>query len=207
MLDQKTEIKIETGDLFGSTVTGANLEYQGEYIKLQAQVREKIYLPLYRHMLMLKNKMDIEKHPRKIYNKEEPNLFFDSQNQSLPDFTIWNKIKNSGYFMDIYGINDSDMIDTLNNFSELIDRYNSLTGKHYPAIEKFLSSEVGRYKDIIFGRIYPDRWEDIKEEIFSNHPIKGYTVDYLRNSEKEIINIIGKLDTKIKNTYPRTKNH
>lgn len=152
-----------------------NIISQTEFRKLQAQVREMIYKPLFSKMINLKSRFLIEEHPNIIYFIDDPMFIHHYEDESLycHDFRIWNEIKKSGDFLDIYGIGDTDLIDFLDNIGEKIIKYNSLTRENYKNIDNFIKDNVGSKE-----------WDDIKEEIFSNLN-KGKTIRILKSSPKK----------------------
>ncbi len=151
-----------------------NIISQTEFRKLQAQVREKIYKPVIPKMIMLKARFMIEEHPYKIYYIDDPlRTYYRDDSSLFHDFRIWNDIKISGDFLDIYGIGDSDLIDFLDNMGKNIIKYNYITRENYKNIDSFIKDDVGS-----------NEWDDIKEEIFSNLN-KGETIRILKSSPKK----------------------
>ncbi len=154
-----------------------NIISQTEFRKLQAQVREKIYKPLFSKMVMLKARFIIEEHPYKIYYIDDPLKTYVRDDSSLfHDFRIWIEIKESGDFLDIYGIGDSDLVDFLDNIGNKIIKYNFLTEENYGKFDNFVKTNVG-----------VNSWDWIKEEIFSNNMYlkDKRTVNTLRRSLKQ----------------------
>ena len=151
-----------------------NIIAQTEFRKLQAQVREKIYKPLFSKMIMLKARFIIEEHPNIIYFVDDPLETYVRDDSSLfHDFRIWNEIKKSGDFLDIYSIGDSDLIDFLDDMGKKIIKYNSLTRENYKNLNNYLKDYVGLAD-----------WSEIKEEIFSSLD-KGKIIRIIKSSPKK----------------------
>jgi len=165
-----------------------NIISQTEFRKLQARVRQDIYRPLYSQLKKLKEKILSEPHPIEIYLDYGPIFLLpvDDESKYCHDFRIWNEIKNSGEWMDIYGIGDSDLLNRLDNLASKSMEYNSLSKNFSREIGLYLLENVGRFETDGFSS--SDGWNDIKEEIFLNTPYlkkESKSIYYLKNSENE----------------------
>jgi len=165
-----------------------NIISQTEFRKLQARVRQDIYKPLFSQLNKLKDRFLSEPHPIEIYFDGSPIFLMpiDDESQYCHDFRFFNKIKNSGEWMDIYGIGDNDLLNRLDNLASKVMEYNSLSKNFFREIGLYLQENVGRFNTE--DRSSSDGWNDIKEEIFSNNPYltkESKTIYYLKNSENE----------------------
>lgn len=154
-----------------------NIISQSEFRKLQAQVRENIYKPLYTQIIRLKDFLNKEKHPKKIYYNDISPLILDDVSEYYNSFSIWNDMKKGGQDLDISGIGDNDLIEYLDSLGEDIKEYNYKNEELYKKINVFLKGITG-YSD----------WEYIKEEIYSGkNNIGEYinTLKLLRKSKKK----------------------
>lgn len=165
-----------------------NIISQSEFRKLQAHVRDDIYKPLFSQLRKLNNKILSEPHPSRFYFDNDPSFIQHVVDESLycHDFRIWNRMKNSGDWLDIYGIGDNDLLEILEKLVDNVIEYNSLSENFFREIGLYLQENVGSFDT---GRSFsPNGWDDIKEEIFSNNPFlskESKTIYYLKNSEKE----------------------
>jgi len=165
-----------------------NIISQSEFRKLQAHVRDDIYKPLFSQLRKLKDKILSEPHPSRFYFDNDPSFIQRVEDESLycHDFRIWNRMKISGDWLDIYGIGDNDLLKILEKLADNVIEYNSLSENFFREIGLYLQEDVGRFNTDVSS--IPDGWNDIKEEIFSNNPFlskESKTIYYLKNSEKE----------------------
>ena len=177
-----------------------NIISQYEFRKLQAQVRENIYKPLYTQIIRLKDFLNKEKHPKKIYYNDISPFSPEDMSENYKSFSIWIDMKKGGQDLDISDIGDNDLIEYLDSLGEDIKEYNYKNEELYKKINVFIKGITGY-----------SAWEDIKEEIYSGkNNIEEYsnTLKLLRKSKKKEWKrnwpdgmLIGKLRKEIKDGF------
>jgi len=155
-----------------------NILSQSEYRKLQAQVRESIYKPIFQGLVHLEEQLQVETYPYRI------EIGLGHANPYLPvaQFTQWSSLKRSGNAFDLHGYGDEETPVMLDRLMDKIDDYNQFFAPIYSKMAEYVFN-LTRSPD----QWTSDAWEDLREALIQNKQLSGRWEQGIRHLKSPLL--------------------
>lgn len=141
-----------------------NILHQSEFRKLQEQVRQTIYKPIFQDLLHLEERLKIEAYPYRI----ETGLSHANPYLPMAQFAHWNSLKRSGNVFDLHGYGDEETPKMLDRLMDKIEDYNQYFAPIYSKMAEFVFNLTGSP-----DQWTSDAWEDLREALIQNNQSLG----------------------------------